>query len=331
VSPGPLRVGVLGLGDIATKAYLPVLARLGDVELTLMSRTPERVARVGREFGIGRTTTRLADLLDAGLDAAFVHAPTEAHRDLVTALLAAGVHVLVDKPLAPTLGEARRLVELAEQRDRSLMVGFNRRYAPPYAALTRLPRSVVIVQKHRAGLPDQPRRVVFDDFVHVVDTLRFLLPGEEERVDVGCMVADGLLQTVTLGLRTSLATGVGVMHRVSGAAEEVVEVLGDGHKHRVVDLALVERQADGEIRLERRGDWTPVPEQRGFAAMCAAFLGAVREGRVLSARDALRTHEICEDVVRAAGSVQPETEPAGASARPASALRRTCPGGSSRA
>jgi virulence factor len=332
VITAPLRVAVVGPGDIATKAYLPVLARRDDVELILMSRTPERVARVAREFRIPRTTTRLADLLDGRVDAAFVHAATEAHADLVAALLSAGVHVLVDKPLAPSLAEARRLVELAERHERSLVVGFNRRYAPPYAALTRLPRSVVLIQKHRAGLPDDPRRVVFDDFVHVVDTLRFLLPGVEERVDVRCVVRDGLLHTVTLGLHTTSATGLGVMHRTSGAAEEVVEVLGEGHKHRVVDLALVERHTGGELRLERRGDWAPVPVQRGFAAMSDAFLGAVREGRVLSARDALRTHEICEDVVRAAESGQPlETGSPGAPTAPASAGRRTRPGGTSSA
>jgi virulence factor len=296
---------VVGLGDIAAKAYLPVLARRGDVDLTLMSRTPERVARVAREFRVQRTTTRLEELLDGRLDAVFVHASTEAHAELVGALLSAGVHVLVDKPLAPTAGEARRLVELAERRARSLVVGFNRRWAPAYAALTRLPRSVVIVQKHRAGLPDAPRRVVFDDFVHVVDTLRFLLPGEEQRVDVRCVVEDGLLRTVSLGLSTTTATGLGVMHRVSGADEEVVEVLGEGHRHRVLDLAEVEVQQDGGTRLERRGSWTPVPVQRGFATLCDGFLTAVREGRVLSARDALRTHEICEEVVRAAGSDQP--------------------------
>jgi virulence factor len=92
------------------------------------------------------------------------------------------------------------------------------------------------------------------------------------------------------------------MHRVSGADEEVVEVLGEGHRHRVLDLAEVEVQQDGGTRLERRGSWTPVPVQRGFAALCDGFLTAVREGRVLSARDALRTHEICEEVVRAAGA-----------------------------
>jgi virulence factor len=114
------------------------------------------------------------------------------------------------------------------------------------------------------------------------------------------VVADGLLRTVSLGLQTTAATGLGVMSRVSGDDAEVVEVLGEGHRHRVLDLAEVEVQQDGATRLEPRGSWTPVPVQRGFTAMCEEFLAAVREGRVLSARDALRTHEICEEVVRAA-------------------------------
>jgi virulence factor len=298
--PRPLRIGVVGLGDIATKAYLPVLAGRPDLELTLMSRDPDRVARVGARFGIANATTRLADLLDAGLDAAFVHASTEAHAELVEALLMAGVDVLVDKPLAPSLAGAARLVELAEARGRSLAVGFNRRHAPVYAALGGLARSVVLVQKNRVALPDEPRRVVFDDFIHVVDTLRFLLPPGEERIDVRCVVRDGLLRTVTLALSSGEVTGLGVMNRVSGSNEEVVEVLGEGHKHRVLDLATVERHAEGTVETVRRGDWTPVPEQRGFAGLCDWFLSAVRERRVLSARDALRTHEICEQVVLAA-------------------------------
>jgi virulence factor len=296
----PLRIGVVGLGDIATKAYLPVLARRPDLHLTLMSRDPERVARVSRAFGVRSTTTRFDDLLDAGLDAAFVHASTDAHAELVERLLAAGLHVLVDKPLAPTFADAARLVQQAEDAGRSLAVGFNRRHAPVYASLVALPRSVVLVQKHRVGLPDRPRQVVFDDFVHVVDTLRFLLPPGEERADVRCVVGNGGLRTLTLVLSTGTATGIGVMNRVSGATEEVVEVLGEGSKTRVVDMAQVERHEDGGVRLLRRGDWTPVPDQRGFAGLCEWFLAAVAEDRVLSARDALRTHELCEQVVAAA-------------------------------
>jgi virulence factor len=296
----PLRIGVVGLGDIATKAYLPVLAGRADLELTLMSRDPSRVERVSRRFGVARSTTRFDHLLDGGLDAAFVHASTDAHAELVSQLLDAGVPVLVDKPLAPSLAEATRIVELAETRGLSLAVGFNRRHAPVYAALADVPRSVVLVQKNRVDLPDEPRRVVFDDFIHVVDTLRFLLPPGEDRAAVSCVVRDGLLRTVTLELTSDGVVGLGVMNRVSGANEEVVEVLGDGHKHRVLDLATVERHRDGGMQVLRRGDWTPVPEQRGFTGLCDWFLSAVREGRTLSARDALRTHELCEQVVRAA-------------------------------
>jgi virulence factor len=68
----------------------------------------------------------------------------------------------------------------------------------------------------------------------------------------------------------------------------------------VVNLAEVERYETSGVLVTRRGDWTPVSTQRGFAAMCAAFLDAVARGRIVSARDALGTHELCETVVRRA-------------------------------
>jgi virulence factor len=298
--PSRLRVGVVGLGDIARKAYLPVLTARDDVALTLMARDPEHLAQVSRRYGVARVTTHLEHLLEDGVDAVFVHASTPAHFEIVARLLTAGVHVLVDKPLAPTLAEASHLVQLAESHEVSLAVGFNRRFAPAYASLAGLDPAVVLMEKNRPALPGEPRQLVFDDFIHVVDTVRFLMPAGEDRATVWCSVADGRLTTVTLALRVGAATGLGVMHRVSGAEEEAVEVLGDGYKDRVVDLAETWHADAGDpggARLTGRDSWTPVPTVRGFAAMCDAFLAAVRSGQVLSARDALRTHAICEQVV----------------------------------
>ncbi len=296
-----MRVGVIGLGDIARKAYLPVLAARDDVELFLMTRDPARLADAAHPYAAARRTIDLEELLGGDLDAAFVHASTAAHVDLVDHLLRAGVPVLVDKPLAPDLASATRLVELAEEQSLSLAVGFNRRYCPAHVALSRRPASVVLVQKHRAGLPGEPRQFVLDDFIHVVDTVRFLLPAGEEEVSVWCATQDGLLATVTIALRVGSSTGLGVMHRVGGAAEEVVEVMGPGYQHRVVDLAEEWRSDESSgLQLVRRDSWTDVPTVRGFTAMVDAFLTSVRTGEVLSARDALRTHEICEQVVRAA-------------------------------
>ena len=114
--PGePLRVGVIGLGDIAQTAYLPVLAARADVTLALLGRDNDRLTRIGRQYGAPRCVTRLDDLLESGIDVAFVHTSTEAHFGLVERLLSAGIHVLVDKPLAPSLADARHLVDLADR------------------------------------------------------------------------------------------------------------------------------------------------------------------------------------------------------------------------
>lgn len=305
----PLTVGVIGLGDIAQKAYLPVLSAREDVELALMTRDRDRLDRLARRYGVARRTTDVGELIDGGLDAAFVHASTEAHAELVQRLLEAGVPVLVDKPLAPDLATATGLVDLAERLGVSLAVGFNRRFCPAYAALAGLDPSVVLVEKNRPALPGEPRRFAFDDFIHVVDTVRFLLPDGEEEATVWCSVVDDLLATVTVAIRVGQSTGVGIMHRVSGSEEETLEVMGSGFKHRVEGLTEVVTAEAGHADVShRRGrdSWTPVPTARGFTAMCDAFLAAVRSGTTLSARDALRTHAICERVVEAAEAARRE-------------------------
>jgi virulence factor len=58
----------------------------------------------------------------------------------------------------------------------------------------------------------------------------------------------------------------------------------------------------GQQVITRRDDWTPVHTQRGFDAMCDHFIDAVRHGEMLDAADALRTHEMCEQILGEVGS-----------------------------
>ncbi|MBO8195947.1 Gfo/Idh/MocA family oxidoreductase [Streptomyces oryzae] len=293
-----MRIGVIGLGDIAKKAYLPVLMAQPGLEPHLVTRNPATLAAVGDAYRVpgAHRHTGLDGLLAARPDAAFVHAATSAHPELVHRLLEAGVPTFVDKPLAYELAVSRGLVELAERRSTSLAVGFNRRYAPGYAQCLEHPRDLILLQKHRVGLPEEPRRMVLDDFIHVVDTLRFLAPGEADHIDVRAGVRDGLLHHVVLQLAGEGFTALGVMNRLSGSAEEILEVSGQDTKREVRDLAqIVDHKGQPSVR--RRGDWVPVARQRGIEQCVLAFLDAVREGRTLSARDALRTHELCERVV----------------------------------
>lgn len=295
-----MKVGCIGLGDIAQKAYLPVLSGLPGVELHLQTRTPATLERVadGLHLPPGRRHADLGSLLDQDLDAAFVHAPTHVHPEIVTRLLQAGVPTYVDKPLAYELADSERLVALAEERGTSLAVGFNRRFAPGYAQCADHPRELILMQKNRTGLPEDPRTMVLDDFIHVVDTLRFLVPGQVDDVTVRARTVDGLLHHVVLQLAGEGFTALGVMNRLSGSAEEILEVSGQDTKRQVVNLAEV-IDHKGQPTVRRRGDWVPVARQRGIEQVVLAFLDAVRAGEVLSARDALATHELCERVVRA--------------------------------
>ncbi|MFF4955363.1 Gfo/Idh/MocA family protein [Streptomyces chattanoogensis] len=293
-----MKVGCIGLGDIAQKAYLPVLGAQPGIELHLQTRTPATLQRIGETHRLtGRQLhTDLESLLAAGLDAAFVHAPTAVHPELVTRLIQAGVPTYVDKPLAYELAESQRIVRLAEDRGVGLAVGFNRRYAPAYAQCREHARDLILMQKNRIGLPEDPRTLVLDDFIHVVDTLRFLVPGEIDHIDVRARIREGLMEHVVLQLSGCGFTALGTMNRLSGSAEEILEVSGQDTKRQVVNLAEV-IDHKGQPSVRRRGDWVPVARQRGIEQIVLAFLDDVRAGRQPSAQDALRTHELCERVI----------------------------------
>ncbi|MFJ9349130.1 Gfo/Idh/MocA family protein [Streptomyces sp. NPDC101237] len=294
-----MKVGCIGLGDIARKAYLPVLGAQPGLDLHLQTRTPATLTEVADSLRLpaGNRHATLDDLLGQDLDAAFVHAPTAVHPEIVTRLLEAGVPTYVDKPLAYRFADSERLVELAEARDVSLAVGFNRRHAPGYVQCADHPRELILMQKNRVGLPEEPRAMILDDFIHVVDTLRFLVPGPVDDITVRARVAEGLLHHVVLQLSGDGFTALGVMNRLSGSAEEILEVSGQDTKRQVLNLAEV-IDHKGQPTLRRRGDWVPVARQRGIEQAVLTFLDAVRAGKVLSARDALATHELCERVVR---------------------------------
>jgi len=291
----PLRIAMIGLGDIARKAYLPVLGPRPDVDLVFVTRDAGTLAEAGAAWRVDRLHATLDTALAEGLDGALVHAATAAHPAIVRRLLEAGVPTLVDKPLADTGAESEALVDLAETRGVSLMVGFNRRHAPAYRDAAALNLPLVVMQKNRSGPLDAVRQTVFDDYIHVVDTIRFLAPGVDP-VAVRGRARDGRLEHVMLSLSGGGREAIGIMNRASGASEETLEVSGDGRKRRIVELDQVVDQGATEA-LTRRGNWTSVGCQRGFEAMCDSFLDAVRDGRRLSALDALETHRLCERVV----------------------------------
>jgi len=291
-----MRVLVTGLGDIAHKGYLPVLTANPELDLHLATRDQRVLRDAGRSFRVPHLHASVEHALEtATFDAAFVHAATGAHPALVRLLLERRIPTFVDKPLADNLAEVQQLVALAERQATLLMVGFNRRFAPGYAALRAADTDLIIMEKHRHCQADTPRKVVFDDFIHVIDTLLFLAPAPILRRTIETHVEHGLLKAVTLMLAGDGFTAIGTMHRDSGLDEERLDVIGNGVRQSVRNMAELVRSAGTECH-HRRGDWTSVGRQRGFEAMCADFLTAVREKRTTPAADILATHALCEAI-----------------------------------
>ena len=76
------RIAVVGLGDIAQKAYLPVLAAHRDIELIgIMGRSTDKVQSIGEQYRINGLFTRLDSLLDEQSELMFLHIATESHNE----------------------------------------------------------------------------------------------------------------------------------------------------------------------------------------------------------------------------------------------------------
>ena len=296
-----LRVGLIGLGDIAAKAYLPVLAADAGVEPVLITRDPVRRAALHEAWRVAEGYATIEEALASSppLDAAFVHAATQAHPGIAVALIDAGIPTFVDKPLALSALEADAVIARAREAGVSLAVCFNRRFAPAYAEVGAWPGlDTVVLTKNRHGLPDDPRVVVFDDFVHVVDTLRFLVTPDPDDVQVVARPsADGTLARVAITLRQDRRLGVGIMDRNSGQTIETLDAMAPGRTRRVTDLVDVIDRVGGVAQHRQPDNWAPVAQQRGFTAMVGALLDSVRAGEVLDGGDALATHLLCEDIL----------------------------------
>ncbi len=136
--PGKLKVGVLGAGNFATRILLPAIKAVDGCELAgICSRSGLKAQDAGRKFGFEYATSSEAQLLaDGGIDAVVIATPHHLHAREVVAALHAGKHVFCEKPLCLSQEELREILGARQGvPDRSLMVGYNRRFSPMGRAL----------------------------------------------------------------------------------------------------------------------------------------------------------------------------------------------------
>lgn len=295
-----MKIAIIGLGDIAKKAYLPVLSEKEGIELVLCTRNSDTLDHLAKKYKIQETVQTVEELLNMNITAAFVSTATEAHFETAERLVKNGISVYIDKPISMNLHETERIVNLSKENGVIAMVGFNRRFIPKVSELKNNGKaSLIIMQKNRFSAPDFIRRFVVEDFIHVVDTLRFLMDTTVQDVKIEFLRNGDMLNHLVIQLIGDGCTAIGIMNRNGGVTEEIIEYMTGHDKYVVNSLVETTHYHNKEISISKFGDWEPTLYKRGFYQMVDHFIECVKQNRMPnpSIEDSLITHEICERIV----------------------------------
>lgn len=192
----PLRVGLIGCGHISER-HIPAWQATPDAELVAVcDLNRERAEARAEQFGIQRVYDNVERMLDAEhLDAVDIATHDVTHRELARLAASRGLDVLCQKPLAPTMAEAREMVTLAKAAGIRFMVLEMWRHLRPIRDLKRYLDQDVIgpvhalrllaiprelrrtrpVDDEQPYLADLPMLMVYDTYIHHIDGIRYLL------------------------------------------------------------------------------------------------------------------------------------------------------------
>jgi myo-inositol 2-dehydrogenase/D-chiro-inositol 1-dehydrogenase len=298
---GPLGVALVGSGRMGAFHGETLAQRLPRVRLAAVADPAPQVAeRLAATLGAERAYADPAEAFaDPQVEAVVIAAPARFHSDLVVAAAEAGKAVFCEKPMALTLADADRAIAATRAAGVVLQVGFNRRFAPDWAAARALledgrlgtPRLLRSVTRDPGGFDPArvPPNTIFNEtLIHDFDTLRFLNPGAEAAqvyATADALVEPdwrdrGLLDTAVVMVRFDNGA-IGVAEACFEAAygyDVRGEVLGSGGMATMGDgrrTGMVFSDAAGRTVETARSDQEFLAD--AYVAELAAFAAAVRD------------------------------------------------------
>jgi predicted dehydrogenase len=281
----PLRLGVVGVGVMGYN-HARVLAEMPGVTLVGVADPDDKQAEIaGRTLGCA-TVPDIRDLLELGVDAVSIAAPTHLHRNIALAAVGHGVHALVEKPIASSVEEGREIIAAARRAGVTLMVGHVERFNPAVQAIKEAIREedILSIAITRVG-PFPPRMsnvgVVIDLAVHDIDLISWFTESEivevqpqlsstkAEREDIALLqfrTASGVLAHINTNWLTPFKA------RTVHVATKRKYVIGDLLTRQVTECFGF--QPDGSYSMRHLS----VGHAEPLRAELAAFVAAVRAG-----------------------------------------------------
>jgi predicted dehydrogenase/threonine dehydrogenase-like Zn-dependent dehydrogenase len=289
----PLIASFVGAGNYATATLLPALQSSTKFGLNgLMTQSGRSAQGVAKQHGFAFCTDRFDDLLTAETHAVFVTTRHDSHAKLVISALAAGKHVFVEKPLAITMPELHDVVAAEAASAGSVMVGFNRRFAPmtiaAYEHLAASSGSRVINIRVNAGTlssdhwmfdPANGGRFIGEG-CHFVDLACSFVASPVTEVFAfahsSSAVSAVTTDNITALLRFEDGSVATIAYLSVGGAslpKEYIEVHGGGRSVTITDFkSLVLHGGDAKPKE------SSAPQNKGQVQMVAALESALKQG-----------------------------------------------------
>ncbi len=307
-----MRLAIIGVGNIAQKAYFPLLKTMEDVQLeSVMSRSRASVDKAQLRWSVPKGFTCLSEVIDSRPDACLVLASTSAHFQIASELLKNGLDVYLEKPATVLASEAKELAELAKMNNRVLMVGYNRRYADFFIQAKSYFQPAEIQQitlmKSRRNEPSASLFTQYlDDTIHQIDLLRFFDPNPTP-LHTYTTFAAGKLQSAISLLRLSSGGYASIQTFLeSGAWQESLLIQGAGKTVSVNafrDLTYTDGDGIKYFGPERAGKWKSQLVERGVYGEVTHFLDCVRTRQTpqTDGFEAHKTQLLVEELTQLAG------------------------------
>ena len=245
--PPSLRLGIVGCGRVTQQLHLPALRSVPSITVAALADVDaKRLKIVADRFQIPRRCADAKELFeDPKLDAVAICVPAVAHADLTLAALAAGKHVLVEKPLAVEISDGERMVAAAQASGKIAVMGFNlrchrlvRRAREVIASgvLGRINQVITVSGSDLQHDPEMPawRQAVrtgggalFEIGVHHIDACCFLLKEKIELVQMLEQSAAHEAESVSLLARTRKGTMISCSFSQVTSPINEFRILGD--------------------------------------------------------------------------------------------------------
>jgi predicted dehydrogenase len=308
-----LRVGVVGVGVMGSN-HARVFAEVPGVRLVGIA-DPDRAQAEFIANALGCSAVRdLPQLIELGIDAVSIAAPTHLHHDLSLEAIRGGIHVLVEKPIGSTAEEGRAIVAAARRASVTLMVGHVERFNPAVQTIKDALRgeNILSVGITRVG-PFPPRMsnvgVVIDLAVHDIDLIRWFT--DSEIAETQPMLASALAENEDIAL-LQFRTQSGVLAQINTNwltpfKARTVHV-ATRKKYIVADL--LTRQVTECFGFQPDGSYSmrhlPVGYAEPLRAELLAFVSAIRTGEppAVSGEEGVASLEVamrCLDLDSGAG------------------------------